>query len=408
MNRVFSVARSTLRQPADVQRSAPSRWLRSCALSLPLAFALIASGPAFAQVKIGSILSVTGPAAFLGEDMKDAMQMAVDDLNAHGGINGQKVEWVFYDGESQPAKAINATRRLISQDKVSVIVGGGNMSGIALAMQPLAEKAQVPFVSTEGAMSIVYPAAQRKFAVKSTVDDDQVLERLADYFDKQKITKIAFLADSSGFGQSAVEQLKTIAKERKLEVVYQSFNPSDTDLTPQLTAAKSASVGAVVCWTVTPAGLIFIKQAKQLGLTMPLIHSYGFVDQRYMKLAGEDAKSILLVSVKFPVGADLPDNDPVKSNILDLTKRFEARFGHAPNQFVAQSYDAVMLAAQAMQKAGPKADGAAIAGAFAGIQGYKGISGIYTFSPERHSGLSKSDTVMIRYDGTRFRLADYH
>ncbi|WP_345816782.1 ABC transporter substrate-binding protein (plasmid) [Paraburkholderia sp. PREW-6R] len=382
-------------------------WLRLGVVAVPMLCAALGTASAQAQVKIGSILSVTGPAAFLGEDMKAAMQMAVDDLNAKGGINGQKVEWVFYDGESQAAKAINATRRLLSQDKVSVIVGGGNMSGIALAMQPLAEKAAVPFVSTEGAMTIVYPAAQRKFAFKSTVDDDQVLERLADYFAKNKITKIAFLADSSGFGQSAVEQLKTIAPKRHLEVVYQSFNPADTDLTPQLGAAKSADVGAIVCWTVTPAGLIFIKQANQMGLTMPLIHSYGFVDQRYMQLAGEDARKLLLVSVKFPVGADLPDSDPVKANITDLTKRFEARYKHAPNQFVAQSYDAIMLAAQAMQKAGPKADGAAIANAFTSIQGYKGISGIYSFSADRHSGLSKDDTVMVRYDGQRFRLADY-
>lgn len=370
-----------------------------------MAFAAV---PAHAQVKIGSILSVTGPAAFLGEDMKDAMQMAVDDLNQRGGINGQKVEWVFYDGESQPAKAINATKRLISQDKVDVIVGGGNMSGIALAMQPMAERAKIPFVSTEGAMSIVYPAAQRQFAFKSTVDDDQVLQRLADYFAKQKITKIAFLADSSGFGQSAVEQLKAIAPQRKLDVLYESFNPADTDMTPQLSAAKAANVGAVICWTVTPAGLIFIKQANQLGLgNVPLIHSYGFVDQRYMQLAGADARNLLLVSVKFPVGADLPDADPVKANIVDLTKRFEARHKHAPNQFVAQSYDAIMLAAAAIQKAGPKADGTAIVKAFSGIAGYKGISGLYNFSADRHSGLSKDDTVMVRYDGKAFRLADY-
>lgn len=368
----------------------------------------LAAGVAHAQVKIGSVLSVTGPAAFLGEDMKDAMQMAVDDINASGGINGQKVEWIFYDAESQAAKGINATKRLISQDKVNVIVGGGNMSGIALAMQPMADRAHIPFISTEGSMQIVNPVAQRQYTFKSVVDDDQVLERLADYFEKQKIHRIAFLADSSGFGQSAVEQLKPIAARRKLDVVYESFNPSDTDMTPQLSAVKAANVQALVCWTVTPAGLIFIKQANQLGLgTLPLIHSYGFVDQRYMQLAGKDAANLLLISVKFPVGADLPDSDPVKANIVNLTQRFEARFKHAPNQFVAQSYDAMMLARMALQKAGPKADSSAVAAQIASIHAYPGISGIFNFSPTRHSGLGKNDMVLVRYEGGRFRLVDY-
>ncbi|OUL98412.1 hypothetical protein A8M77_31675 [Variovorax sp. JS1663] len=356
--------------------------------------------------KVGSVLSMTGPAAFLGEDMKAGMELALDEINAKGGVNGKKIEWFFYDAESQTQKGLSATRRLLTQDKVEMIVGGGNMSGMAIAMLQLTEKASVPFISTEGSMQIVTPVAERPWTFKSTVDDDQVLERLADYFAKKGIKKIAMLADSSGFGQSAVEQWKKVAPARGLEVVYESFNPTDTDMAPQLNKLKAAGVQAIVCWTVTPAGVVAMKQAKTLGLgEIPFIHSYGFVDKRYMDLAGDAAKNVLLVSVKFPVGEDLPDSDPAKPRILALNKNFEARFKRRPNQFAAQTYDAIYLAKQALEKGG--ADKEKVRDALRGIRNYNGVGGTFNFSPSQHSGLSKSDLVLLKYEDGRFRLADY-
>lgn len=355
---------------------------------------------------IGTILSTTGPAAFLGEDMKAGMEIAVDEINAAGGINGQPVKWVFYDAESQTSKALNATRRLISQDDVDIIVGGGNMSGIALAMVPLATQSKVPFISTEGAHSIVAPVAEREWIFKSTVDDRQVFERLKDYFDKKGITRIALLHDTSGFGQAAAEELKKLAPSLGLDVTFEAFAPTDNDLIPQLTRIKNSDVQAVLCWTVTPAGVIFAKQAEQLGLTdRELIHSYGFVSQKYMELAGSSADKLLLVSVKFPVGADLPDSDPQKAPIQALTQAFEKRYGRAPNQYAAQTYDAIQLASQALKASEGKPE--KTRAALDAVQGYKGVGGTFSFSPERHSGLSKNDIVLIKWADGRFRLHDY-
>jgi branched-chain amino acid transport system substrate-binding protein len=376
--------------------------LLGLALALPMS-------PAGAQgtVKIGSILSVTGPAAFLGEDMKAGMELAVDEINAKGGVLGRKIEWFFYDAESQTQKGLSETRRLLDQDKVDMIVGGGNMSGMAIAMLGITEKAQVPFMSTEGAMDIVTPVTERQWTFKSTADDEQVMERLADYFAKKAVRRVAFLGDSSGFGQAASGQLKKVAARRNLDVVYETFNPSDTDMTPQLSTIRDANVQAIVCWTVTPAGVVFLKQAQQLGLDkLTLIHSYGFVDQRYMQLAGDAAKNLLLVSVKFPVGADLPDNDPQKAKILALTKAFEARFKRKPNQFAAQTYDAIYLARTAVEKAGGT-DRAKVRDAFSAISGWQGVGGVFNFSKDRHSGLSKDDLVLVSWRDGAFHLADY-
>ena len=369
----------------------------------------VAGAPASAQtpVRIGSVLSVTGPAAFLGDDMKAGMELAVEEINAKGGIGGRKIDWIFYDAESQTNKGLTETRRLIDQDHVDMIVGGGSMSGMAIAMLGLTEKAKLPFLSTEGAMDIVTPVADRQFTFKSTADDEQILERLADYYAKKGIKKVAFLGDSSGFGQSAAVQMKKVAAHRGLDVMYETFNPSDTDMTPQLTKIKGAGVQSVLCWTVTPAGVVFLKQARQLGMEkMNLVHSYGFVDKRYMDLAGDAAGDLVLLSVKFPVGAELPDSDPQKARIAALTKAFEARFKRKPNQFAAQTYDAINLASTAIGKAG-STDAPKVRDALAGINGWQGVGGVFNFAPDRHSGLSKDDVVLVNYRDGAFHLADY-
>jgi len=357
-------------------------------------------------LRVGSILSVTGPAAFLGEDMKAGLQLAVEEINAAGGIKGRKIVWTFYDAESQTQKAISATRRLISQDRVEMILSGGNMSGIALAMAPLAEAAKVPFISSEGALAIVTPVAERRWVFKSTVDDGDVLDRIADYLDKKQIKKVALLSDTSGFGQGAVTQMKLVAPKRGLDVVYESFGPADIDLMPQLTRIRDSGVDAIVCWTVTPAGVVFLKQAQQLGLdSRTLIHSYGFVSADYMKLAGDAAKPLLLASLKLPVGDQLPDSDPLKAGILKLFRSYEAKLGRPPSLYAAESYDAALLAHQALLKVG--GDPAKLPEGIESIKNFAGISGVFNFSPERHSGLSKRDIVLINWRDGRFNLVDY-
>ncbi len=357
-------------------------------------------------LRVGSILSVTGPAAFLGEDMKAGLQLAVEEINAAGGINGRKIAWTFYDAESQTQKALSATRRLISQDKVELILSGGNMSGIALAMAPMAEAAKIPFISSEGALAIVTPVAERKWVFKSTVDDEDVLERIADFLEKKKIKKVALLADSSGFGQGAVTQMKKVGPRRNLDVMYETFDPADTDMLPQLTRIRDGGAEAVICWTVTPAGVVFIKQAQQLGLDKKtLIHSYGFVSPHYMNLAGDAAKSILLASLKLPVGDQLPDRDPLKGEILKLFKNYQARFNRPASLYAAESYDAAMLAKEALIKVG--GDVSKLPEGLEKIKKFAGTSGEFTFSPEKHSGLSKKDIVLINWRDGRFNLVDY-
>jgi branched-chain amino acid transport system substrate-binding protein len=136
-----------------------------------------------------------------------------------------------------------------------------------------------------------------------------------------------------------------------------------------------------------------------------LIHSYGFVAGKYMELAGSAAAKLLLLSQKFVVGDQLPDADPVKPKIAALTDSFKRRFNRSPNQFVAQTYDAVYLAKIALSAGG--ADREKVRDALETIRDYQCASGIFSFSPEHHSGLAKSNIVLVNWANGRFNLADY-
>lgn len=359
-----------------------------------------------APIKIGSIFSYTGPAAFLGDRMKRSVELFVEEANKRGGINGRRIESTIYDAASESTKAVLAAKRLIEQDRVDVIVGDGNRSDIGLSLVPTAQRAEVPLMSVSGATSLVEPVRDRAWVFKSTVNDVEVVARLLDFFKKRGITDVAMLNDTGAFGVSARDQLRAQAPAAGINVVYEEFGPADNDLTTQLTRIRGTRARAIVCWTVTPAGVVFLKNAQQLGLKQMLVHGFGFVADRYMKLAGDASEGLLLTSLKFPVAEQLPDSDPIKATILDYKARYRAKFNEETDVYGGQAWDGIGMVAHAIARSGASERGKIRAGLEEHIKQYKGVGGIFEFSPQRHWGLGKGDVVMIEWRQGAFRLVD--
>jgi branched-chain amino acid transport system substrate-binding protein len=356
--------------------------------------------------KVGSIFSYTGPAAFLGDRMKRSVELFVEEINKKGGIQGHPIELFLYDAASESSKAVLAAKRLIEQDKVDVIVGDGNRSDIGLAIIPSVQRAQVPLMSVSGATALVEPVKDRAWVFKSTVNDVEVVARLLDFFKKKGVKDVAMVNDTGAFGVSARDVLKAQAPAAGVNVVaWEEFQPADNDLTTQLTRIRGTSAQAIVCWTVTPAGVVFLKNARQLGLKQMLVHGFGFVADRYMNLAGEAAEGLLLTSLKFPVAEQLPETDPIKSTILDYKARYRAKYNEDTDVYGGQAWDGIGMVAQAMTQAGNTKDKIR-AGLESQIKEYKGVGGVFTFSPQKHWGLAKSDVSMIEWRQGKFRLVD--
>jgi branched-chain amino acid transport system substrate-binding protein len=364
------------------------------------------SGAQGAPIRIGSIFSYTGPAAFLGDRMKRSVELFVEETNKRGGINGQRIESIIYDSASESTKAVLAAKRLIEQDRVDVIVGDGNRSDIGLALIPTVQRAEVPLMSVSGATGLVEPVRDRAWVFKSTVNDTEVVARLLDFFKKRGIKDVAMLNDTGAFGVSARDQLRAQAPAAGITVVYEEFGPADNDLTTQLTRIRGTSAQAIICWTVTPAGVVFLKNAQQLGLKQMLVHGFGFVSERYMQLAGDAADGLLLTSLKFPVAEQLPDSDPIKATILDYKARYRAKFNEETDVYGGQAWDGIGMVAHAIVRGGGSERGKIRGGLEEHVRDYRGVGGIFQFSPQKHWGLAKHDVVMIEWRQGKFRLVD--
>lgn len=356
-------------------------------------------------IRVGTILSVTGPIANVGDKMRRGIELAIAEINEAGGIDGRMIEQVFYDAAGDSATGVEQTRRLIEQDDVDVIVGGGSSSGVALAMLPITQEAGVLFMATEGARQIVQPAEEHELTFKATFNDTVIIERTIQFWQEQGVESVAFLPDTGGFGQSAQEVMEELVPEAGLDLAVEAFDPSATDLTPQLSSLSENNPGAYLAWTTTPAGVVFMNNAAQLGLKDEAFiqHGFGFVDERFFEQAGAAAEGVVLTSGPLPIYDQLPDDDPQKAVIADFVEAYEEMFNEFPNAFAGQTYDGMQLVAEAIRQAGTT-EGTALSDALESITGYVGISGEYNISAEDHSGLSADDAEIIMWDGERFSL----
>jgi branched-chain amino acid transport system substrate-binding protein len=154
---------------------------------------------ATAQVKIGAVLSVTGPASFLGDPEKRTLEIYVAGINAKGGVNGQKLELVVYDDGGDANKARTFATRLVEEDKVVAMVGG-TTTGATLAMIPVFEEAQIPFISLAGAVQIVEPV--RRWVFKTPHTDRMACEKIFIDLKQRKLTQIAMISGTDAFGKA--------------------------------------------------------------------------------------------------------------------------------------------------------------------------------------------------------------
>ncbi|PIV71889.1 MAG: ABC transporter substrate-binding protein, partial [Rhodocyclales bacterium CG17_big_fil_post_rev_8_21_14_2_50_68_7] len=195
--------------------------------------ALFAAGVQAADpIRIGSVLSATGPGAFLGDPEVKTMRMYVDKINAEGGVLGRKIELVSYDDGTDANKANGFVKRLLADDKVDIIVGG-TTTGSTMAMAPEVEKAGVPFISLAGAAVIIEPV--KKWVFKTPHTDRMAVEKVFEDMKKRGFTKVALLVETSAFGQGGGKEARAHAAKYGLTLVAQeSYGPKDTEMTPQL------------------------------------------------------------------------------------------------------------------------------------------------------------------------------
>jgi branched-chain amino acid transport system substrate-binding protein len=358
-----------------------------------LSFAAAAAVAEPPSVKIGSFLSVTGPAAFLGDPEEKTLKLYVEKINKAGGVLGRKIELVVYDDTGDSDKARTFAKRLIDQDKVDVIVGG-TTTGTTMAAIPLAEQAGMPFISLAGAVVIVEPV--KKWVFKTPHTDRMACEKIFADMKARGIAKIGMIAGAGGFDRSMRQECLAVAGKYGIAVVAdESYGAKDSDMTAQLTKIKNTpGVQAVVNPGFGQGPAIVTKNFRQIGMTMPLYQSHGVASKEFIKLAGAAAEGVRLPAAALLVADLLPASDPQKPVVVRYKQDYEAKYSADVSTFGGHAYDGLLLAVDAIKRA-KSTDKAKVRDALEATKGYVGTAGVVNMSAKDHMGLDLSAFRML-------------
>jgi branched-chain amino acid transport system substrate-binding protein len=342
-------------------------------------------------IKIGSFLTVTGPASFLGDPELKTLQMYVENINAKGGVKGRKIELIHYDTGGNAREAVNFVKRLIKNDNVDLIIGG-TTSGDTLAVIPDVEKEGIPFISLAAAVEITEPTKKWVFKVAPT--DRMAAIRIFEDLRKRGLTKVALITGDGGFDKSGREQILKLAPQYGITLVAdESYGNKDTDMTAQLTKIRATDAQAIINFGFGQAPAIVTKNINQLGITLPLYHSHGVASKTFIDLAGEAAEGVRLPAAALVVAEQLPDADPQKPVLLAYKKQYETRHGPV-STFGGHGYDSLMIAKAALERAGGT-DKAKVRDEIERTQGFIGTAGVFNMSPQDHMGLGADAFKMV-------------
>jgi branched-chain amino acid transport system substrate-binding protein len=363
------------------------------AAAIGLATLTAGGEPASAQVKIGAVLSVTGPASFLGDPEKKTLEMYVEEINAKGGVNGQKLQLVVYDDGGDANNARTFATRLVEEDKIAAMIGG-TTTGATLAMIPLFEEAQIPFISLAGAIQIIEPV--RKWVFKTPHTDKMACEKIFADLKRRTLTRIALISGTEAFSKSMRDQCVAVAPKAGITILHEeSYGPRDSDMTPQLTNIRNkAGVQAVVNPGFGQGPAIVTRNYRQLGITLPLYQSHGVASKQFIELAGPAAEGVRLPAAALLVADKLADSDPQKPVVVDYSRAYQKKTGQTVSTFGGHAYDGLMILTQAMVRA-KGADKAKVRDEIEKTKGYIGTGGIVNMSPTDHMGLDLSAFRML-------------
>ncbi|WP_375595351.1 ABC transporter substrate-binding protein [Algihabitans albus] len=353
----------------------------------------LTAGEAAAQIRIGSVLSITGPASFLGDPEDKTLRMYVDRINAEGGVNGEQLELIVYDSEGDANKARTLATRLIEDDEIVAMVGGST-TGTTMAMVPLFEDAEIPFISLAGGIVIIEPV--NPFVFKTPHTDRMACEKVFEDMQARGLSRVGLISGTGGFGKSMRGQCLNVAEAYGIEIVAdETYGPRDTDMTPQLTNIRNAEgLQAVLNPGFGQGPAIVTKNFAQLGIEVPLYQSHGVASKSFIELAGAAAEGVRLPASALLVANQLADDDPQKQVVVDYKTAFEAEWNRPVSTFGGHAYDGLMILVDAMRRAG-SADPVAIRDAIEETTGFMGTAGEVNMSPDDHMGLDLTAFRML-------------
>jgi branched-chain amino acid transport system substrate-binding protein len=300
--------------------------------------------PETGTIRVGAIAPLTGPFAAYGEPVRDGMQLAVEEINAAGGIIGRRLELVLEDDAGDPKSAVNAFIKLATLSKVPVVVGPLS-SGASMAVAPLAERYHVVELATLAGTIDLTHAGDYVFRIyPSSEVGSRYIAKIA--VERFKAKRIAILYPNNAFGVSSRRFVTEVAKRAGAEIVdVETYNDGDRDFRTQLTKIAASKPDVILSSAYYEDGAQILVQARQLGLDVPILGEDGWFGP-IAQIAGDTLTNLYFANVAF--GPEYQDNHTMQNFIV----AFRKRFGRSPNSYSAAGYAAVYVVKHAIEVGG--------------------------------------------------------
>jgi len=368
--------------------------------------AAFAATQALADINVGVTVSATGPAASLGIPEKNTFALMPTT------IAGQKVNYIVLDDASDTTTAVKNVRKLLTEDKVDVIVGS-TITPNSLAMIDIAAEAETPMISMAASARIVDPANPKvKWVFKTPQNDVQMSTAIVESMLKNKVQTVAFIGFADAYGEGWFNEFSKIAELRKLTIVAnERYNRADTSVTGQILKIMAAKPDAVlIAGAGTPAALPQ-KALNEKGYKGAYYQTHGVANKDFLRVCGKDCEGTLLPAGPVLVATQLPDSNPIKKVALDYTGKYEAVHGAgSTSTFGAHAWDAGILLQNAVPLAlkkaqpGSKEFRAALREALEGLKNVTVSHGIVNMSPQDHLGFDQRARVMVKIENGGWKL----
>jgi branched-chain amino acid transport system substrate-binding protein len=368
--------------------------------------ALLCSTSVWAQIKVGVVVSATGPAASLGIPEKNTIPLLPKE------IGGKTVEYIVLDDATDSTTAVKNMRKLIAEDKVDVVIGSTTTPN-SLAMVDVAAETETPMISMSASASIIEPMdAKRHWVFKTPQNDSQMATAITGSMNLAGVKTVAFIGFSDAYGEGWYREFSKLLDLRKLRLVAnERFSRSDTSVTGQVLKILAANPDAVlIAGSGTPAALPQ-KTLKERGYKGRIYQTHGVANNDFLRVCGKDCEGTMLPAGPLLVAEQLPAASAVKKSALRYKTAYEAAYGAGSiSTFGGHAWDAGQLLVNAIPQAlktaqpGTREFRSALRDALENTKDLAVSQGIVNTTPKDHLGFDQRSRVMVQVSNGKWKL----
>jgi branched-chain amino acid transport system substrate-binding protein len=360
-----------------------------------------------ADINVGVTLSATGPAASLGIPEKNTFEMLGSPT-----IAGQKVNFIILDDKTDTTEAVKNTRKLISEDKVDVIIGS-TVTPNSLAMRDVVVEAEVPMISMAASALIINPVDPKtKWVFKTPQNDSLMADAVAVSMKANGVNTLGFIGFADAYGDSWLTEIKRSTQTAGIKVVAEEkYNRNDPSVTGQVLKLLGAKPDAIlIAGAGTPAATPH-KELVARGYKGKIYQTHGIANADFLRVVGTDGNGSILPAGPMLVYEQLADSNPVKKSAADYVTKYEGKYGPGSRTtFGGHAWDAYLLLQRAIPEAlkkgqpGTKAFRAALRDALENVKDASGANGVFNVSAGDHNGFDNRARVMVKIDNGKWVL----